>query len=39
MEQKQRLKRFVAAVVLTVVLIALLMVPEGGDLSYLYAGF
>lgn len=41
MEQKQRLKleRLVTAVVLMVVLIALLMVPEGGDLSYLYAGF
>lgn len=33
------LNRFISVVVLTVVLVALLMVPEGGDMSYLYAGF
>lgn len=39
LKRRQKLKGIAAAVVLLVVLITLLMVPEGGDLSYLYAGF
>jgi hypothetical protein len=39
LKQKLKLERVAVAVVLMVVLMALLMVPEGGDLSYLYAGF